>query len=87
MIERAVEAYVTPAAITAMMSGQQVSEEGSAGGSTDPFKGASLSYKSLDRFVVSIEGAESAGRFDFVLRRKGLGWHLTEIAIPFESFK
>jgi hypothetical protein len=48
-----------------------------------PLEDASMFYESLDKFVVKIKGADG-GDGTFVLRRKGIGWKLTEIIIPLE---
>ena len=89
IVDKMVDAYVTPAGITQLMAGekpQSGAEQGDGStGSTElkPLEDASMSYESLDKFVVKIKDAD--GRVvKFVLRRRGIGWKLTEIIIPLE---
>lgn len=87
VVDRVVDAYVTPAGITLLMSGERPEIEEDRG--TDigddrgPFRNASKSYESHDKFVVRIE-AETGEETKFVLRRQGISWKLTDIVIPFE---
>ena len=88
IVDKMVEAYVTPAGITQLMSGEkpktaQGGESGS-GSARKPLSDASMSYESLDKFVVKIK-SNSAEEGKFVLRRRGIGWKLTEIIIPLEK--
>ncbi len=88
MVDKMVDAYVTPAGITQLMAGEKpnISEGGESGGNSvqKPLSDASMSYESLNKFVVKVKGdSEKEGKF--VLRRRGFGWMLTEIIIPLEK--
>lgn len=88
IVDKVVEAYVTPAGISRLMSGENVdaSEEGrsSTEYGTHPLSNAAMSYESLSKFVVTVNaGSNREGRF--VLRRRGLEWKLTEILIPLKD--
>lgn len=86
MVDQMVDAYVTPAGITQLMAGEKPQSENegerSSGSNTppEPFENVSMSYEALDKFVVSIGEGEDVGKF--VLRRRGLGWQLTDVIIP-----
>jgi hypothetical protein len=88
MVDKMVEAYVTPAGITQLMSGEkpkQVEGGGADSNSTrKPLSDASMSYESMDKFIVKIKG-NTGDEGKFVLRRRGIGWKLTEIIIPLEK--
>jgi hypothetical protein len=87
MIDKMVDAYVTPAGITQLMAGEKPqprAEQGDSGaGKTErrPLSDASMSYESFDKFVVKVN-VEDGGESKFVLRRRGIGWKLTDIVIP-----
>jgi len=88
MIDKMVDAYVTPAGITELMRGKKPDTksggEGSSGSSSqEPFSNASMSYKSLSKFVITVKD-DSGEEGKFVLRRRGIGWKLTEIILPLE---
>ena len=88
IVDRLVEAYVTPAGISRLMSGESVdaSDEGRSSDDfgSNPWSDATMSYESLSKFVVTVNaGTDSEGRF--VLRRRGVGWKLTEILIPLKN--
>ncbi|MBP8645186.1 MAG: DUF2939 domain-containing protein [Syntrophobacteraceae bacterium] len=89
MVDKMVDAYVTPAGITQLMAGEKPRPgaeqgDGSAGNSgRKPLSDASMSYESLDKFVVKVKG-DNGGEGKFVLRRRGIGWKLTDIIIPLE---
>lgn len=88
MVDKMVEAYVTPAGITQLMAGEKPkpSEGRESDGSSrrKPLSDSSMSYESLDKFVVKVKGGTGEeGRF--VLRRRGIGWKLTEIIIPLDK--
>ncbi len=96
MIDKMVDAYVTPAGIQQMMAGEKPEpgaarkpSTGSASGSTPderkPFANADLGYKSLDKFEVRVTEEDSDEAIRFILRRQGLtGWKLTEILLPLD---
>ena len=86
LVEKAVDVYVTPAGISKIMAGEMVSlgELGqSSEGKTkkEPFKNASFSYESTDKFVVTVAN-KSEEPVRFILRRQGLNWKLTDIRLP-----
>lgn len=89
MVDKMVDAYVTPVGITQLMAGEKPrpgADKG--GGSADnsgrkPLSDASMAYESLDKFVVKVKG-EDGDEGKFVLRRRGINWKLTDIIIPLE---
>jgi len=89
MVDKMVDAYVTPAGITQLMAGEkpqpgaEQSDDSAGSAERKPLADASMSYESLDKFVVKVKDADG-GDGKFVLRRQGIGWKLTEIIIPFE---
>ena len=90
MVDRAVETYVTPAGITQLMSGQKpdtsqksTTEQSSTETTVSPFSDANLSYASFSKFVVTVQ--RDTNEFKFILRRRGIGWKVTEIVLPLES--
>lgn len=87
VVEKMVDAYVTPSGITELMAGEKFSQEKDHGtpdaekSTRELFSDASMSYESLDKFVVKINN-ESGYESQFVLRRRGMSWKLTEVMIP-----
>jgi hypothetical protein len=88
MVDKMVDAYVTPAAITEQMKGEKPAPADSGqseGVSTrKPFADASMSYESLNKFVVTVKD-DSGGEGRFIFRRRGIDWKLTEILMPLEK--
>lgn len=88
MVDKMVEAYVTPAGITQLMAGEKPKpaqgEESGGGSGRKPLSDASMSYESIDKFVVKVKGG-TGEEGKFVLRRRGIGWKLTEIIIPLDK--
>lgn len=85
MVDKMVDAYVTPSGITQIMAGEKPGTESenqtSNGSANEPLSDASMKYESLNKFVVNVGNAnEKTGKL--VLRRNGIGWKLTEIIIP-----
>ena len=85
MVDKMVEAYVTPAGITQLMAGEKPKPtregESGSGSGRKPLSDASMSYESLDKFVVKVKSdTDEEGKF--ILRRRGIGWKLTEIIVP-----
>ena len=74
MVDKMVDAYVTPAGITQLMAGEKPlpkagkSEEGPGNPvhKRKPFSEASMSYESLNKFVVTVK-ANNGGEGKFVL--------------------
>lgn len=83
MVDKMVDAYVTPAGITQLMSGEKPAEADGAdsGSGRKIFSDASMSYESLNKFLVIVKGGTNK-EGKFILRRHGIGWKLTEIIIP-----
>ena len=87
MVDKMVDAYVTPAGITQLMAGEKPQplpgqgEEKSSGSDRTPWADASMSYESLGKFVVRVKGNDG-GEGQFVLRRRGLSWKLTDVIVP-----
>jgi len=88
MVDKMVDAYVTPTGITQLMAGEKPkpTEGGESGDRSGrkPLSDASMSYESLEKFVVKVKGG-TGEEGTFVLRRRGIGWKLTEIIIPLDS--
>ncbi|MBA8781440.1 MULTISPECIES: DUF2939 domain-containing protein [Aeromonas] len=89
MVEQMVDAYVTPARIVELISSEKPALEPrqssiqSSGNATSSnrkaFADASLSYESLDKFVINVE-YDGVNIEDWILRRQGLfGWKITNI--------
>lgn len=87
-----VDAYITPESVRKMMAGQvpAVMDENPRPPSKEqnetdrtPFDHISLGYESLDRFVVRVE--REGKDIDFVLKRNGLAWNLSEILLPLDQ--
>jgi hypothetical protein len=94
MIATMVDSLVTPSAITELMRGgkpdlKSGGEGASSSSSRELFSNASMSYESLGKFVITVRfnavEADSAEKVKFVLRRRGIGWKLTEIILPLET--
>jgi hypothetical protein len=88
MIDKTVDAYMTPAGIIELMQDEKPDPEsggeGSSGSSSrEPFSNASMSYESLSKFVITVK--DDGEEVKFVLRRRGIGWKLTEIILPLEK--
>lgn len=86
LVERMVDLYVTPAGITQLMAGEKPQTQKMSNGgvsSSKPLSGADMSYESFDKFVVKIQG-QNGDAGEFVLRRSGLDWKVTEIILPLE---
>ena len=88
LVGKMIDVYVTPAGIIELMKGENPDTE-STGGSTEkqtpsePFANVSMSYESFSKFSVTIkQNKELAEEVKFNLRRKGMGWKLTEILLP-----
>ena len=83
-IDRMVDAYVTPSAISKMMSGSKPVDRNEDAGEVEnePFSNTSMSYESVSKFVVTVSG--EGGNSRFIFWRNGLSWKLSEIIIPSE---
>ena len=79
-----IEAYVTPAGIAQLMAGEEPGPDGHDSGDKSrckPLSDGSMSYESLDKFVVRADG-DTGEECKLVLRRRGIGWKVTEIIVP-----
>jgi hypothetical protein len=81
------EAYVTPAGITQLMAGDEPGPDGHDSGDRSgcrPLSDGSMSYESLNKFVVSAK-SDTGEECKLVLRRRGIGWKVTEVIVPLEQ--
>ncbi|RUO44535.1 hypothetical protein CWE23_00355 [Idiomarina aquatica] len=85
MAERIVDAYVTPAGIAKLMAGEKLDADNTENQQRNEktLIDSSMFYESLNKFVVRVKD-EQGDEGKFVLRRRGLGWKLTEIVIPMD---
>lgn len=87
VIDKMIDVYVTPAGITQLMAGENLvpdaKQEGGRDESTDrePLSDASMSYEAINKFSVRVKN-EDGGEVKFVLRRRGIGWKMTDIIVP-----
>lgn len=83
MIDKAVDAYITPAGLAQLMAGEKPKPgAGENDSGKTPFGDAAMSYEAYDKFHVTVNGADGE-QGKFVLRRQGLGhWKITDIIIP-----
>ena len=88
LVGKMIDVYVNPAGIIELMKGESLDTESTDGSTekqtpTEPFTNVSMSYESLSKFSVTIrQNTELAEEVKFNLRRKGMGWKLTEILLP-----
>lgn len=86
IVDKMVDAYVTPAAITEMMKGEKPKKSSGSDSEQETerkeiFENAKMSYEAWNKFAISFPN-DSMGQSKFVLRRRGIGWKLTNIVIP-----
>jgi hypothetical protein len=86
-IDKAVDTFVTPSGVARLVSERQIvvqpgRDPVAPAEKREPFAGARMSYETFDRFVITVEGGAGGKTGTFVLRRRGLGWKLTEIIVP-----
>ena len=87
MVDKMVDAYVTPAGIIELMKGEKPDSENAGGDTTgqtpsEPFSDYSMSYESFSKFSIITRNSGSGKEVKFILRRRGIGWKLTEIMLP-----
>jgi hypothetical protein len=80
------KAYVTPAGITAIMKGEkpeETSETDSAESVEEKeiFENAEMSYETWNKFAIVVP-SDTGDEEKFILRRRGIGWKLTNIVLP-----
>tara|TARA_B100001250_G_scaffold112393_1_gene95014 strand:+ start:299 stop:820 length:522 start_codon:yes stop_codon:yes gene_type:complete len=85
-VEKMVDAYITPAGLTQLMSGESPDEKSNDitenSQKNEPFQNTSLSYESMSKFSVIVNDEDSEEGIKFILRRTGLSWKLSEILLP-----
>jgi hypothetical protein len=88
MAEAYVDAAVTPAGLSRLMSGRRP-EPGPASEppehARDVFRGAHYSYRGLSRFYASVPTVNGAN-ISFEFTRYDLSWRLTDIQMPLDAF-
>ena len=90
LVDKLVDAYITPEGMRRVMQGKQPAAgneqpvgETAEGDKDEPFRDASFSYNSLNEFTASVKDEETGREIDFVFRRSGfVDWMLTEIILP-----
>ena len=88
VVEKMIDVYVTPAGVMKLMTGEKLDMEG-IGASTEqqatsePFANVSMTYESFSKFSITAKDSESEDETKFILKRRGMGWKLTEILLPF----
>ncbi len=80
LADKLVDTLVTPEGVERLMSGERLTagKPGLNKDTADPFSGASMSYESFDRFVVSFKDDEGKD-VKFVYRPRGVVWKLSGI--------
>lgn len=85
IIGRAIDAYVTPAGIAAMVRGQKPTTP-VADTNQDPTAHYSQEYVNLDRFRVKVQGSESDRVIGLLFERRGFAsWKLIRVELPTEQ--
>ena len=88
LVGKMIDVYVTPAGIIELMKGESLDTESTHDSveeqiQPEPFANVSMSYESFSKFSITIrQNTELAEEVKFNLRRKGMGWKLTEILLP-----
>lgn len=85
--DRAIDAYVTPEGMAALMRGEDPSPGGPVGGiMAERIEDveASAGYRSVNRFAVVLTDPASGRNADFILTRRGVGWKVTEVVLPLQ---
>jgi hypothetical protein len=89
LVDKAVDAFVTPDAIAAMVARGRPEPASAQGPAVEPRRNEAEAritrgYKDLDTFVVaSISRADPRERVEFTFTRTGLfAWRLTRIGLP-----
>lgn len=88
IVEKMIDAYITPASVMELMKGEKPTPE-RAGKPTErqePFANVSMSYESFSKFSVITKQHESDDEVKFIFRRNGMEWKLTEILLPSFDF-
>jgi hypothetical protein len=96
LVDKLVDAYVTPAGLIQMMKGDTPEDvvadgitsdvtgrDGTTQNKQKPFQNASYSYESLNTFAATVKDDKSGDEISFILTRSGFAnWKLTEIQLP-----
>ena len=82
-----VDKFVTPASLMQLMKGKKPDSEpydGEATGQTPsgPFSDISTSYESFSKFSIITRDPATDLEVEFILRRRGIQWKLTEVILP-----
>jgi hypothetical protein len=82
--EGLIDNFVTPETITSLMAGANPNTDNikQRNDGRDPFSSVSMGYQSLDTFAVTVKTDDGHDDGKFILRRRGIGWKLTEIVLP-----
>lgn len=89
VINKMLEAYVTPEGLSQLMLGQdpETPRPAKIYGKTEqqqPLKNAKLEYVSLSEFNVTVSQKQSDESITFILRREGFSWQLSEVLLPID---
>lgn len=88
MIDKVVDVYITPAALSSMLKGDNPLPSAKGARSTapvhKPFAGSSMSYSSFSKFVVRSNN-DNGDEVSFIFRRRGIDWKLCEILLPLDA--
>jgi Protein of unknown function (DUF2939) len=88
MVDKAVDLYATPAALSSMLEGDIPLPSAKVTSSTTPirkpFADASMSYSSFSKFVVRSNN-DNGDEVSFIFRRRGVDWKLCDILLPLDT--
>ena len=88
LIDKVVDLYVTPAALSSMLEGDIPLPSAPGTRSTapirQPFAYSSMSYSSFGKFVVRSNN-DNGDEVSFIFRRRGVDWKLCEILLPLDT--
>lgn len=89
MVDKMVDAYITPAGVAELMRGKRPDVESGASNSVggevlEPFQDAAMHFESFFKFSIVTKDRKTDEEIKFILRRRGLNWKLTEIIVPLQ---
>lgn len=85
MVDEMIDSFVTPIGVAEMINGSTPDSEQESSADTqqsNPFANSKMQYESLNKFSVTTTDEGTNDEVRFILRRRGLGWKLTEIFFP-----
>ena len=87
IVKGIVDEFVTPAGLMQLMKGKRPDSETYGGEPTGqtpsgPFSDISTSYESFSKFSIITRDPASDLEVEFILRRRGIQWKLTEVILP-----